>query len=862
MNPITLKAENFLSYSKVDLDLSSVSLAAIVGENGAGKSSLLDMLTWGLYGNGRYPLIDDYIRQGAQQATLETVFELGGETYRVVRTRSNKGRGKTTLEFAKKEGAGWKPLSGTIVSETQQRIIDTIRLDYNTFVSTCFILQKQSDKLTSATPGERKQVFAKALGLDYYDKLLEMAKAKAKERKERLARYEMEMALLESKTRDKEELEQEQRQCKLALSGLQKEQKELQERIHELEKERDDCQKQLNEKDYLLERKQGLNKRSEEIYAFKSEIKDLQILIEDSKGLDAELADKEKQKAIANEKVEEWSARLTELRVMAGKIPDMEAAIKKAKDRESELLQTGAEITKKLDRYKKILANADIVKEKAQMHDQLKKELDELNQKQAKHRMLKGKAEEWERKACDFDKEKESAITHIEALIAKAQKQVSLLDKVPCGEDMQIKCPLLQSAIDAKAEIGRLTNSKTAWEIRVNPYLGDWQQAKKERDAVGYDEGHHTDVAMQITELEPFAKLLPELEHAEESVKDLEAQKQANGDKTIITSKEISNLGKDLEKAQQAQEKAKGYVAMIDEGKQRVQATENAIKSIQEKRVRLEAHKEQLEKMEKDLPAKEQEQLRIALDIEGIERALEGFTEIEASKVAKEMAIKDRQAEWDAVMEKIGHTQSQMGKIEARLDDVQKAEAEKADKDAQIKVDAHEVYLYETLVKAFGKNGIPALIIENALPEIELIANDLLGSLTDGRMRLELITQKETKTAGMSETLDIIISDELGQRPYEGWSGAESYEVDIALRVAVSKFLAKRAGASVKTLVIDEGLGSLDADGKRKFIEAVNTLAADFDKVLCISHIDEIKEAFPQQITVRKTPSGSIAEVV
>ena len=170
---------------------------------------------------------------------------------------------------------------------------------------------------------------------------------------------------------------------------------------------------------------------------------------------------------------------------------------------------------------------------------------------------------------------------------------------------------------------------------------------------------------------------------------------------------------------------------------------------------------------------------------------------------------------------------------------IQKAEAQKAERRPK-KAIAHEVYLYETLVKAFDKMAYQ-LIIENALPDIETIANDLLNALTGGRMMVQLVTQK-TKTAGISETLDIIISDELGPRPYEGWSGAESYEVDIALRVAISKFLAKRAGASMKTLVIDEGLGSLDAQGKQKFIEAVNTLAGDFEKVLCISHIDEIKE--------------------
>ncbi len=60
----------------------------------------------------------------------------------------------------------------------------------------------------------------------------------------------------------------------------------------------------------------------------------------------------------------------------------------------------------------------------------------------------------------------------------------------------------------------------------------------------------------------------------------------------------------------------------------------------------------------------------------------------------------------------------------------------------------------------------------------------------------------------MIETLDIKIADELGTRIYDMYSGGETFRIDLALRIAVSRLLVRRAGASMPILIIDEGLGT------------------------------------------------------
>ena len=175
-----------------------------------------------------------------------------------------------------------------------------------------------------------------------------------------------------------------------------------------------------------------------------------------------------------------------------------------------------------------------------------------------------------------------------------------------------------------------------------------------------------------------------------------------------------------------------------------------------------------------------------------------------------------------------------------------------------------EKQVYNELQAAFGKKGVQALIIENALPEIQDVANDILGRMTDGGMQVQLVTQKEAKTKGISaiETLDIIISDDMGTRPYEMYSGGEAFRVNFALRIALSKMLARRAGAPLQTLLLDEGFGTQDPRGRESIIEAINTVADDFALILVITHIEELKDQFPTRIEVVKGQTGSTFTVV
>jgi exonuclease SbcC len=159
---------------------------------------------------------------------------------------------------------------------------------------------------------------------------------------------------------------------------------------------------------------------------------------------------------------------------------------------------------------------------------------------------------------------------------------------------------------------------------------------------------------------------------------------------------------------------------------------------------------------------------------------------------------------------------------------------------------------FEFLSEALGKKGIQAVIIENAIPEIESEANRILSRLTDNKMHVALITQAKTKSGSMSETLDLVIGDDLGTRNYELYSGGEAFKVNFALRIALSRLLARRAGAKLETLIIDEGFGSQDDASRERLVKAIRLVQQEFSRVLIITHIADVREMFPIQIQVTK----------
>src|SRR5690606_333490 len=149
MIPIKLRLAGFTSYREpVEINFCGFDLACISGANGAGKSSLLDAITYALYGKARVQN-EAIINTASKTAEVTLDFEYENQVYRVTRTNS---RGKTTqVDFYIQqqgddtESASWKVLTERTLRETDAKINNTLRLDYESFINASFFLQGKAD---------------------------------------------------------------------------------------------------------------------------------------------------------------------------------------------------------------------------------------------------------------------------------------------------------------------------------------------------------------------------------------------------------------------------------------------------------------------------------------------------------------------------------------------------------------------------------------------------------------------------------------------------------------------------------------------------------------------------------------------
>lgn len=188
MRPVTLRMEGFRHYQAPQTVRFPDGLCAIVGSNGAGKSSILQAIEVALFGpDGRS--LAPYVTWGHDRMTVELEFEHDGDTYRARRS-SQRGKHLLDLEVAADgigRGAGgthwdrvdrWESLSGETVAATQEKIDRLLGFTRATLRSSSLLMQGDASAWVDRDPRDRKQVLADVLGLDTYGRLLDEARAR------------------------------------------------------------------------------------------------------------------------------------------------------------------------------------------------------------------------------------------------------------------------------------------------------------------------------------------------------------------------------------------------------------------------------------------------------------------------------------------------------------------------------------------------------------------------------------------------------------------------------------------------------------------------------------------------------------
>ena len=82
-----------MPYREAELDFSGIHIGCLTGDNGVGKSSILDAITWAVWGRSRSKRDDELVHQGQTEMQIEFTFALGNNAYRIIRGRKTGKRG-------------------------------------------------------------------------------------------------------------------------------------------------------------------------------------------------------------------------------------------------------------------------------------------------------------------------------------------------------------------------------------------------------------------------------------------------------------------------------------------------------------------------------------------------------------------------------------------------------------------------------------------------------------------------------------------------------------------------------------------------------------------------------------------------
>jgi exonuclease SbcC len=691
MIPLRLELTNFLAYRQpAPLDFTGIHVAVLCGENGAGKSSLLDAMTWALWGRSRAKTDTELVHQGQTEMRVEFTFALGEQVYRAVRARRVGKNANSLLDFQAANPDGrFVSIGEATIPKTQEKINRILRLTYETFTNSAYLVQGQADEFTGKRPTERKQVLADILGLLEWDAYEERAKQKIRAIDLRLAGIEGALREIEDDLAHRPDYERELRENQARAI-------EVAERLRQAEAGW-----------------QQIDTARQALVGLERQLGDLTRRIRDAEK-EIALLDGDLREAQARADTEKLSRELELDRRTLADLEDQEVE----RENVNTARQTVAELAAGLrGQNEAARTEADVLKKR------------------------------------------------LETLAAATEPRCPT-----CGQPL---------AEPERAELVQQLDAEV--EARRSQYRENNIQLKKLADEQAAYDGQLTAIANRLRGKNALIKRVAEL--------------QAAADGAGEAKERLAALG----------ERRAGWAARLQQDQQQA-AT--------------------------------------------LEAEAEGHNRILRDSAAKQRAL-------DQLRQEDSMTKARLGAAQQKLDALEGQAKQREIKRAERQQLADERGLYEELRDAFGKKGVPALMIEAAVPEIEASANALLGRMTSGRMHVRFNTQRETQAGDMRETLDIQIADELGTRAYENFSGGEQFRVNFAIRVALSQLLARRSGTQLQTLIMDEGFGVLDAAGRERLVEAINAAQNDFQRILVVTHIDELKDLFPARIEIVKGPEGS-----
>lgn len=351
------------------------------------------------------------------------------------------------------------------------------------------------------------------------------------------------------------------------------------------------------------------------------------------------------------------------------------------------------------------------------------------------------------------------------------------------------------------------------------------------------------------------------------SCENKEKSKKKINSQILKASKDLADAKKELEKIEQKiveQKKIDAKLASLDKdialGKSALRETEREIESVKKllnvERETIKERKSNRTEIERELKKKKDAIEKKTSERDGID--VSEITTLQEQIEISEQELIELDASQNDQSERLSKLQVNLEVNRSKIKDVEKFKEESNKLNDQKRIS-------EYVVKILTKE-IPHQLVEAALPEIETYAQEFLIHLSNGRMNMSFITQREIKKKDKetdehlkTDALEIMMEVDGVCKKYALGSGGEKTRVDIAIHLGYSVFLLNRSGARLQTLFLDEVAASLDKTGKMNLLTLLQRLVKEygFKKIFVISQDERWNRLFDSLVTVKRSSKGS-----
>jgi len=833
-------AKNLGINPNIDIDLTHVQLASVIGPNGIGKTLTFTLIpTYCFYGvtkRGRTEngiTIDHLLKSGEHELLLLVEFEEAGNIYQIIRTYTEKsrGKGKSTLDFQIKEGDKWESLNGTKNSETQEKIIKILGIDVDAFISSSMILQNSADELTKRPSNKRKAIYTQFLGLDIYDRLQLLAKEKEKAvsvkleaSKQTLERLSAELETLPATEADLQLAKNNIAYVTLDIRTKETELADIQAAIKSLEAKQQEV-KQIEKQIILLD--QDIADRRLEIDRYDLNIRTAQKILESEPLITAKVAE-----------LEQIKSQIPALEAKETRLRELQTEEKRLSKEETILADEQADLAKRITALVVDLRKKDELKLASEQYQHSLAELKGLDEKAEQYQALMTKRSTAETELL-------KASTDLDTLLneySQLEKKVAILQNSGCIDPQNARCKFLIDAQQAREKMPELKEKIEAGRLKINPLYDSRESLKAEMEALNYDSGYHGHIKRQSEMLRKQTELYASLSGKEELLQTVQQQSKQLSERIGTINDQMLVMQINIKALQTETENLPILKAKIPSLELYVKQKDK----LPEAKAVIQNARESIAKLDAEIAAKNEQRKTLQ------DTYLALHNEVVMDLPYRKDMTEDIQNALKVLQADLNKLHSEQGSYLTKLGELNKAQTEYDKLKAELAPTAKELVRWETLTRAFGKSGIQALIIDSNIKEQEHITNEILHQMTNGENSIKFDTQRDKKDgSGQIETLDIWVSTSSGyERIYETYSGGQKLRIDLALSLGLAALSASKTGSKIEFCILDEIWGSQDSEHRDLLVESLKAISSRFKQILVISHIPEVQAAFDQQIVM------------